>query len=184
MEPVFMELGQSCAIAAAMAIDRRVPVQEVDASAIRNELVRDPLADGSTPEILVDNDDSASVRVEGEWVREKHDSYGFSRLVAGSSSGEVKFGFSVADAGMYALYVYVPKIQGASAVTGVSVVTGGKRVDAAVPTGKLQVEGQTSGEWVECGKYKLEKGEGYVGISNKGADGKVVADAVLLVRGK
>jgi len=182
MEPVFMELGQSCAIAAAMAIDRRVAVQEVDAAAIREELARNPLADGSTPEIIIDNDDSSAVKVEGEWVREKHDSYGFSRLVAGPSAGEVRFGFSVADAGMYALYVYVPKMQGASAVTSVSVMTGGKSLETAMPTGKLQVEGQTSGEWMECGKYKLEKGEGYVGIGNKGADGKVVADAVLLVR--
>ncbi|WP_431211067.1 FAD-dependent oxidoreductase [Puia sp. P3] len=69
MEPVFMELGQSCAIAAAMAIDRRVAVEEVDAAAIREELARNPLADGSTPEIIVDNDDSSVVKVEGEWVR-------------------------------------------------------------------------------------------------------------------
>jgi len=184
MEPVFMELGQSCAIAAALAIDRRLPVQEVDAAAIRDTLVRDPLADGSTPEILVDNDDSAVVKVEGDWTREKRDCYGFSRLVAGGGAGEVKFGFTVADAGDYKLYIYVSKVQGASAVSSVAVNTGGKEKVVVVPTGKLQVEGQTSGEWVECGKFRLEKGDGYVGISNKGADGKVVADAVLMVRGR
>ena len=182
MEPVFMELGQSCAIAAAMAIDRRVSVQEVDAGAIRDTLVRDPLADGSTPEILVDNDDSVAVTVVGDWTHEKHDCYGFSRLVGGQASGEVRFRFAGADAGSYKLYIYVAKVQGASSVTGVTVVTGGKERRVAVPTGKLQVEGQTSGEWVECGRYRLEKGGGYVGISNKGANGKVVADAVLLVR--
>src|SRR6185503_1050841 len=38
MEPVFMELGQSSAIAAATAIDHHIPIQEVDAATIRDTL--------------------------------------------------------------------------------------------------------------------------------------------------
>jgi hypothetical protein len=45
------------------------------------------------------------------------------------------------------------------------------------------VEGQTSGEWVPCGKFAFVAGEdNYVSISNKGADGTVIADAILLIK--
>ena len=44
------------------------------------------------------------------------------------------------------------------------------------------VEGQTSGEWISVGQYKLSKGmDNYVRISNEEADGVVVADAVLFI---
>lgn len=39
MEPVFMVLGQSAAIAASLAIDRKVPVQEVEYAKLREELI-------------------------------------------------------------------------------------------------------------------------------------------------
>ena len=196
MEPVFMELGQSAAIAAATAIDRHIPVQEVDAAAIRDTLRNDPLADGSTPEILVDNDDTTGVTVEGEWTLDRQDSYGFSRLTCGLTPGltddqkhkdqsfrQVRFNIPVTTSGTYTLYIYVPKIQNASRITTIAISAGGKITEAEIPTGKLRVEGQTSGEWVECGKYPLERGmDNYVTISNKGADGAIVADAVLLTK--
>jgi hypothetical protein len=186
MEPVFMELGQSSAIAAAMAIDRHIPVQRVDAAMIRDTLRNNPLADGSTPEILVDNDDSSLVAVEGEWTRETRDSYGFSRLTDSrrdQSFRQVRFNIPVKISGAYTLYMYVSKVQNASTITSVTVSTAGTVTAASVPTGRLRVEGQTSGEWMECGKYHLVAGkENYVAINNKGADGTVVADAVLLTR--
>lgn len=186
MEPVFMELGQSSAIAAATAIDRHIPIQEVDAAGIRKVLQDDPLADGSTPEILVDNDDTARVTVEGEWVRERRDSYGFSRFTdehKDQAFRQVRFKFPVAASGLYTLYIYVPKVQHASSTTMVTVSTGGTVKEAGIPTGKLQVEGQTSGEWMEAGDYQLTAGKNnYVAISNKSADGVVVADAILLIK--
>lgn len=46
----------------------------------------------------------------------------------------------------------------------------------------IRVEGQTSGEWVPLGEFALEVGkEAFVEISNQGADGVTVADAVLWV---
>jgi len=186
MEPVFMELGQSSAIAAAIAIDRHLPVQEVDAAGIRDILLNNPLADGSTPEIIVDNDDTAQVTMEGEWVRERRDSYGFSRLADEHKDQvfrQVRFKIPVVVSGTYTLYIYVPKVQHASQTTMVTVSAGGAVKEAGVPTGKLRVEGQTSGEWVECGAYPLVAGkDNYVAISNKGADGVVIADAVLLIK--
>jgi len=186
MEPVFMELGQSSAIAAIMAIDRHIPVQEVDAAGIRAVLGDNPLADGSTPQIIVDNDDSAHVQVEGEWTREKHDSYGFSRLAdehKDQAFREVRFKPVIKTPGSYYLYIYVPKVQHASSTTPVIVSAGGKVKETSIPTGKLRVEGQTSGEWVECGNFSfVAGGDNYVSINNKGADGTVIADAILLIK--
>jgi len=190
MEPVFMELGQSAAIAAGMAIDLSRPVQEVDASEIRRVLKTNPLADGSIPEILVDNDDSAHVVVKGDWVRQRQDAYGFSRLVdtaAGAAAGgaaaggakSVRFIPEVATTGEYTLYIYVSRIHHPSAFTTVTV--SGKK-ELRVKTGGISIEGQTTGQWVEAGKVSLQKGgDNSIVISNKGADGAVEADAVLLV---
>ncbi|MDP4187844.1 MAG: FAD-dependent oxidoreductase, partial [Bacteroidota bacterium] len=47
MEPVFMVLAQSSAIAAAEAIDAKKAVQEVDVQKIQKKLINDPLLDGS-----------------------------------------------------------------------------------------------------------------------------------------
>ena len=186
MEPVFMELGQSSAIAATMAIDHHSSIQEVDAAHIRENLRNDPLADGSTPEIIVDNDDTAQVTMEGDWTREKRDCYGFSRLTdehKDQAFRQVRFNTPITASGTYTLYIYVPKVQHPSSTTAIAVSDGGKITAASIPTGKLQVEGQTSGEWVKCGQYQLEKGkDNYVEISNKGADGAVIADAVLLIK--
>lgn len=64
MEPVFMVLAQSSAVAAVMAIDKRIAVQDVNVKLVQQKLKSDPLSDRSTPEILVDNDDMAGVTKE------------------------------------------------------------------------------------------------------------------------
>ncbi len=46
MEPVFMVLGQSAAIAASMAIDHKCAVQEIDVRALQEKLVSDPCLEG------------------------------------------------------------------------------------------------------------------------------------------
>ena len=47
---------------------RHIPcVQDVDAATVLERLLRDPFADGSLPDIFVDNCDASSVVVNGEW---------------------------------------------------------------------------------------------------------------------
>jgi hypothetical protein len=55
MEPVFMVLGQSAGLAAAMAIDGNANVHDVDVVAMQKSLSENPLSNGSTSEILIDN---------------------------------------------------------------------------------------------------------------------------------
>jgi hypothetical protein len=49
MEPVFMVLGQSAAIAASMAIDENIPVQYINVKKLQEKLSTDPLLDKSHP---------------------------------------------------------------------------------------------------------------------------------------
>lgn len=51
MEPVFMVLGQSAAIASSLAIDGKTTVQEVDVEQLQKILKENPCLDGSTLEI-------------------------------------------------------------------------------------------------------------------------------------
>ena len=185
MEPVFMELGQSSAIAASRAIDQQIAVQQVEAAWIRETLNRDPLADGSVAEIIVDNDDTAYVRIFGDWQRQKQDSYGFSRLADEHTDKEarsVRFFPRIIHAGGYSLYVYVPKTSHPSTITKLTVHAGNSSRQLELATGRLQVEGQTSGEWVKAGDIDLPEGQSsFVEIGNQDADGTVIADAILLV---
>ncbi len=47
MEPVFMVLGQSAAMAASMAIDKKCPVQEIDIKALQDKIQSDPYLDNN-----------------------------------------------------------------------------------------------------------------------------------------
>src|SRR5439155_4075688 len=68
MEPVFMVLGQAAAGAASMAIDGGVPLLRFTVRQLQHDLLDNPLADGSIPEVLVDNAQEQQVRVTGSWT--------------------------------------------------------------------------------------------------------------------
>ncbi len=184
MEPVFMVLAQSAAVAAAMAIDGETSVQEVDVKKLQAELVSNPLADGSTPDILLDNDDASAVASAGEWTTETSGGYGPSYLVSsGSETGSsATFSAAIASSAAYDIYTYIPKIEGGSSKMNVAVQIDGETKEIVLNLAELSVEGQTSGEWMHAGTYQLAEGTDIsVVVSNKGADGAIVADAVILV---
>lgn len=188
MEPVFMVLGQSSAAAAVQAIDKKISVQAVDVKAVRQLLKDDPLMNGSTPEILIDNDDQQSVTINGAWKNEKNGGgcYAFSYLQSpGQHSGSpqtVKFNTSIKAAGTYEVFVYFPRVEGGSTTVTTTILTGKETKEVILRPNEIKVEGQTSGEWISAGTFKLQKGtKAAVEISTKGADGIVIADAVLFI---
>jgi hypothetical protein len=184
MEPVFMVLAQSAAVAACMAIDKNQTVQQVDVKRLQVLLHQNPLMDGSTPEVLVDNDDKGKVFITGDWKRETIGGYGASFLVTEPSDAEkmVQFKPAIMVAGNYSVYAYFPKTGNASTQTHLKVFDGKSSNEIIIHKSDIQVEGQTSGEWVSLGTYALEKGtKSYVMVTNKNADGEIVADAVLFV---
>jgi hypothetical protein len=185
MEPVFMVLAQSAAVAASMAIDAKLPVQQVNATKLQAALSANPLVNGSIQHIIVDNEDKGSVTVSGKWNPSKRGSYGPSLLASDTTDKELKavrFAPVIPKSGKYMAYMYLPKLPGLSSVIPIRVTYGNKTNDIQIKTAEVEIVGQTSGEWLPLGDYNLLKGQKVsVEISNKNTDGLVFADAVMLV---
>ncbi|QRR03254.1 FAD-dependent oxidoreductase [Dyadobacter sandarakinus] len=185
MEPVFMVLGQSAAAAAVMAIDAKLPVQQVDTQKLIAKLAADPLATGQIQQVVVDNESKGNVKVTGNWQSGKRGSYGPSLLLSdstGKTVQTVRFTPAVPATGTYTVYYYFPKQPGLSSKYPLTFFDGKTSKDVSLKTSDIVVVGQTSGEWVPIGTYTLSKGNAaYVEVSTKGADGQILADAVMLV---
>jgi hypothetical protein len=186
MEPVFMVLAQASAVGAVEAVNSGSTVQEVNVSKVQQVLKANPLADGSEPEILIDNADSAHVRITGAWTLKRHVGFGPSVLAADASSKEkrqVRFIPAISRPGYYKLYTYfLPNYQQLASKARIIVFDGKKQNKVPLMRAELQVQGQTSGEWLYLGRYRFNAGnKSWIAIDATGADGAVVADAVLLV---
>jgi len=186
MEPVFMMLGQSAAVAACIAIDDKITVQGVNVKKVQGLLKTNPLADGSTPEILVDNDDTKGVTVGGNWERKANfeGCYGPSVLVNDSARSEdfVRFTPDIKKEGAYKVYTYIAKAPGMTSHITLLVNDGKQEKNIDINMGDIAVKGQTEGEWVPLGQYHFLAGiKSYVAITGRNADGKVLADAVLFI---
>lgn len=189
MEPVFMVLGQVAAVAACMAIDGKLAVQMIDVAELQRELKDNPLADNSIPEIIVDNNDALHVDVTGDWMldNDTHRSYGLDYLIdrsKGSSFKAVRYTPEIKYPGKYAIYAYFPKPHDGEETDfiAVSVFDGKDLVEKRIVQEGIKIEGQTMGEWVNVGDFQLPVGsEAYFEISNKGATGEILADAVLFL---
>lgn len=183
MEPVFMVLAQSSAAAACMAIDARKNVQQVDVKKLQQQLLQNPLIDGSTPEVLVDDNDSIHVIITGKWSKQTNGGYGASWLKASPSQehAQIIFKTQIHVAGNYSLYAYIPIVDSASTQTHF-IINDGNKIKDVVISSPAKAEGQTSGEWVFLGKYGLQKHSSTtVTISNKNGNGYITADAILFV---
>lgn len=180
MEPVFMVLAQSAVVAAAMAIDNRQSVQEVNIPALQSFLRERPLVVNAAPEILVDNHDSANVVMKGDWQKENKGAYGPDMYIS-TKAASIRYQPVVTRSGHYKIYTYVPKRSDQAASTVIRLSADGITYKQVSYTpASIQVEGQTSGEWVELGTMKLSKtSRPYVEIVNDGRSGAVVADAML-----
>jgi hypothetical protein len=188
MEPVFMVMGQSAATAASLAIDEHTSVQQIDVKKLQNILRSNPLADNSQPDILIDNEQKENITVKGDWKKNENSrsSYASSSLQCdGKEKGfmSVTFKTIIPSTGKYKIYSYTPETDGASSSVAINVFNGKKTYNASVNLAALKVEGQTSGEWVYIGEYNFTKNaKSYVEITNKNADGIIIADAILLVK--
>lgn len=183
MEPVFMVLAQSCAAAACMAIDAHQTVQEVNVQQLQQLLKENPLMDGSTPEVLVDDNDSLLVHLKGPIQKQTSGGYGATwlKLPISKLPAAVAYTPNIQVPGNYNIYAYVPVIEHAATALHyiISHNGAGKDVMVAAP---VKAEGQTSGEWVSLGTYTLAKGnKTTITLTTIKADGMVTADALLFV---
>jgi hypothetical protein len=183
MEPVFMVLAQSSATAAVLAVDAKQTVQQVDIPKLKQQLKENPLADGSVPDVLVDNEDQAHIAMSGDWMSEKKGGYGSTFLVNASKDNTARVRFTPdVSAGQYNVYIYIPKVEGSTSKMLIKVSDGKHSKEVIINPASIIIEGQTSGEWVSLGSYIVSKGaKPFVEVSTKNANGKVIADAVIWV---
>jgi len=183
MEPVFMVLAQSAAYAACQAIDHQETVQDIDTRQLQTELKKNPLADNSIREILIDNDDSTGITLTGDWQRQTSGGYGPSFLQnTDNKPGTVQFETHIQQTATYHLYTYIPRVDHAATSTTFHLATGNTSTTVQLNTANLQISGQTSGEWVRLYTLPLNAGDQIkITISNQSATGIIVADAILLV---
>jgi hypothetical protein len=184
MEPVFMVLAQTAALAATLAIHKNITVQKIEVAEMRRRLRSNPLADGSPPEILVDNDDSTHTQISGNWKRIRENGYGPSFLLhAGRDTGAyVRFSPSLTKKMRYAVYIYLPVTDHPTEKIPVKIYDGKNQWLKLIHTKNNSPEGQTGGEWLRLGSYVIPGGRNnYVQVSTNGTDGEIAADAILFV---
>jgi len=184
MEPVFMVLAQSAAVAACMAIDDKVDVQKINVMSLQKTLVSNPLLNGSLPEVLVDNSDLKDLKVNGNWVttRMKDASYKMDYLMVAADSNvvnSVKFTPRLTQSGVYSVYFYCPEkpvdaSHWAASVT-LKVFDGKNDHHVSVNQEKYRHH------WVKVGEYKFDvKAKTYIEVvADK--SGIAIADAIILI---
>jgi hypothetical protein len=194
MEPVFMILGQSAATAAVLAIDGNLAVQDVPYAALRARLLADgqvlehesskekPKGHGSAkpasslPGVTVDDDEAA---LTGDWKQSsansgfvgsgyRHDDKGSAGPVSATFIGKLPA------AGTYAVSLTVVPNANRSrdALVRIEHADGAAEIRADL-TGKGSKDGL-----LPLGAYRFSAGPAKVTVSNSGAKGYVLVDAV------
>jgi FAD dependent oxidoreductase len=194
MEPVFLILGQSAATAAVQAIEQNCDVQKIDRAKLRQQLLKDkqvlelaaPKSKGLDPKtlggIIVDDEQADRVGFEGKssvqtpYVGEGYRHDGGSNAVRQTA----KFVPTIETAGKYEVFVSYSAGNNRASNAPVTIIHAGGtatiRVDQRKPA-------PVAGTWKSLGTYEFAAGKaGSVTISNEGADGHVIVDAVRWVR--
>ncbi len=180
MEPVFMVLGQSAAVAAVMAIDDDLPIQDVDVAALQKRIAEDPYLNGGLREFLADDTDQGVTEMSGSWksVFFKEVSYFSSTMIAEDQNAKARINLNGAGNGKYRLYFYCPGIREMKEAGNYEFEitdTKGKRLTTARPAG-------FAGDWMPVGIVELD-GEKECNVVVKAGEGTaaLVFDAVMFL---
>lgn len=194
MEPVFMVLGQSSATAAAIAIDDRVAVQEVDYSKLSKRLLDDQQVlqhAGPKPQPGIDPNklagivvDNADATTEGGWTTSSSTAQriGMDYLHdanSGKGEGVVRYEAKLEQPGRYQVKLRWPVFSNRASNTLVIVTdSAGDAHEFRVNQRDPQTEGQANLGEFDFGNSAI------VEIRNADTDGYVIADAVQLIPAK
>ena len=177
MEPVFMVLAQSSAIAATEAINNNKAVQDIDVKAIQKLLIKNPLLDGTIADIIIDDADSAFIQKTGHFTKLSKwmGQYGATYLVSDKTDDKtsVKFVPDVKKTSKYDVYFYC---SGSPIGSKVKILVKEKQKTFPVEIDPSQYHG----EFALVGTYFFEKGSTST-ISVMSANGSnLIVDAILL----
>ena len=190
MEPVFMVLGQSAAIAACQSLDAKVAVQDIDYARLKEKLLEEKqvlqwagpikptgIDPKSLPGVVVDNSDA---KLAGDWVKSSSIGgyIGFDYLHDGNEAKGMKsaeFKVKIPKAGHYEVrmaYTGNPNRATNVPVT-ISTASGAKKVLVS------QRENPKSSGFQSIATIDAEAGESIsITITNDNTDGYVIVDAV------
>jgi hypothetical protein len=188
MEPVFMVLGQSAAVAACMAIDAGTGVQAVNTDALRKKLREDPLLDGSTPEIMVDNTHIDKIKRSGGWQTRVGRNYKTDYMFYPEGKEGVYYRFipHVKEKGKYRVYFYCVAQAEAETPRQMAIQirsAGGTKEVVLEPDSHREEYGRESSYWKDLGVYDFDGGSsGSITVDGAKSSGPVFADAVLLIK--
>lgn len=178
MEPVFMVLGQSAAVAAAMAITDKKAIQDINVTALQQKLKEDPLMNGATAEVLVDDADKTGITTTGHWETAKKRGYGSSITYSdGTAGSHIQLTPQIKHNGRYTVYYHNTgwKDKAQEVVFTIPYAGGQKTLPQSLT--------EHEGEWISLGTYDFKSGAAYpltISLPN-GASGVIVADALLWV---
>lgn len=180
MEPVFMILAQSAAIAADLALDGNLSVQQVTYSQLRPALVAagqalgDPVA--AAPTSVIDNSDTARVTVTGAWTSATSTAgfIGADYLHndnAGQGTKQVAYAVPAGATGLQRVYLRWTSHSNRASNTPVEIVHAGGSTTVTVD------QRSNGARWRLLGHFT---GVQQVIVKTTGANGYVIADAVGL----
>jgi hypothetical protein len=199
MEPVFMVLGQSSAIAAVQAIEQRVDIQKIDPKKLQARLLKDgqvldfesaPLAarvvlpKTKLPGIVVDDLDAT--RIGFDRMSSAHPTYVESGYHHDGNDGKgsqvARFVPDLPKAGRYEVFVAYPWNANRASNVPVTIRHAGGETKVMLDQKKKPAVKELL---QSVGTFRFEKGRaGQVEISNAGTNGFVVIDAVEWVEVK
>jgi len=180
MEPVFMELGQVCALAAAAAGSGAI--QDVNVADIQAILANNPYLDGRPADIVLD-EDSENISVGEGWeIVKGWGAYGpsyFRHMDNVDAINTFTYNIPKDLDGSYTIYTY-KQIFGSVEMEYV-VSVGDSSVSVPFRQSDFSVSGQSAGEWFCLGTYELHKGLGGT-IRPLSDNTGMITDAVLFVK--
>lgn len=182
MEPVFMVLAQSAAIAASMAIDEGKAVQDIDISRLQAKLKDDPYLNGGTRDILVDEGQKDAVSTVGSWEERfiQHRSYFSSTSFSNDENARFTFSFRVPETGKYTVYYYYPRLDDTELPDETDYSFELSHAGGAYTEDQKGI--QHTGYWSSLGEWEFNEGEAYKVVAAPGKGGQtIVADAILVV---
>lgn len=91
-----------------------------------------------------------------------------------------KIAEQVIKGGTYSIYTYIPKFSGIAAEMTIIVSDGERTHQLQVHTSDLEIQGQTSGEWIKLGDFRINSNSN-ASVRIIATGEKSVADAVLFV---
>lgn len=188
MEPVFMVMAQSAAVAAVIAIDQKIAIQDVDVNAVKAVLKGNPKGDGRKPDVISSVADEKHIAITGDWEKVAAKGYGKYYLVSSAANSEasVKFGFDhKAQRGKYKAYYYYPKSDKDASEIDLELYNGKEKKSISLNLKEVKIQGQTTSTWVEIGEFDFDfSANAYFKVTTKDAKGDIAANAVLLVPSK